>query len=555
MTFRYFVAALLVLLGSAAPLALAEPVRTEAGLVDGVQEASVRVFKGIPFAAPPVGALRWQPPQAVAKWEGTRAADRFAPVCPQLGAYPPESPPEPMSEDCLHLNVWQPPAAAERRLPVMVWIYGGGLENGSASTPLYWGDKLASHGVIVVTVSYRLGALGFLALPALRQESPLHSSGNYGLLDQIAALRWVQRNIAAFGGDPQRVTVFGQSSGANSVSALVASPLARGLFVRAIAESGGLFEPVEIDPGSWPAGAEAQGEDFMRRAGADSLAGLRRMSAEQLLKIPFGQPRLVIDGYVLRKAPFDAYRDGEQSDVELLIGNNADEGALFLGSRSVTTGNLATILKEDFPAPLVSLVGPGRAATDAAARRSAVGFEGDLRFGWDMWTWARLAASRGRHKVFFYEFSRTPPFARDGRYFGLGATHGMEMPYVFDHLDQQGLAWSEADRKLAAVMSAYWTNFAASGDPNGAGLPHWPAYTAATSDVMKLGEEIAPARLGSESRLRSIDRVYTALRFGFRWRWSLAVAMGAALAGLIVLAVLGIRRGLRPRVRVVAAGH
>jgi para-nitrobenzyl esterase len=242
----------------------AAPVMTDAGAVEGVAEGEIVAYKGIPFAAPPVGDFRWREPQPVAPWTGVRNADHFSPVCVQRGIYPDDAPPEPMSEDCLYLNVWTAAGTGQGvRLPVMVWIYGGGLVNGTASTPLYDGAALARRGVIVVTANYRLGALGFLAHPDLTRESSNHLSGNYGLLDQLAALKWIQRNIAAFGGDPANVTVFGQSSGAISISILTVSPLARGLFRRAIAQSGGLFEPIEIAPEVF-AGSRGGGGDRVR---------------------------------------------------------------------------------------------------------------------------------------------------------------------------------------------------------------------------------------------------------------------------------------------------
>ncbi len=524
--------------------AAAEPVRTEGGYVDGIEEASVRVYKAIPFAAPPVGELRWRAPQAAPAWQGVRKATAFAPMCPQRGAYPPESPPEATSEDCLYLNVWAPPGAAAQKLPVMVWIYGGGLENGSASNPLYSGDRLARHGVIVVTANYRLGVLGFLALPALAKESGKGVSGNYGLLDQVAALRWVQRNIGAFGGDPGNVTVFGQSSGSISVSALVASPLAKGLFQRAIGQSGGLFEPVAVDPGFEPAGAQAQGVEFQRASGAKTLAQLRQMPAAELLKIPFG-PHFVIDGHALAKSPFDAYRAGEQNDVDLLVGCNADEGQLFFAKRPVTLANFKQRLAEDFPAPLVWLIHPPAGGSDREARASAAAFEGDMRFGWDMWTWAQLAAQAGRKQVYYYRFSRTPPFAPGERYFGLGATHGMEMPYVFDHLDQQALAWTERDRSLARAMSTYWTNFARTGNPNGTGLPAWKAFDPARHEVMALGETIGPESIPGEDRLRRIDRVYGAIRFALAHPYALLSAAALLALALAVGAFLAVRRWWR----------
>ena len=487
------------------------PVHTVSGLVEGVQEHAAVVFKGIPFATPPVGERRWRPPQAPLPWTGVRMADRFSPVCMQNGSYPPDAPAEPMSEDCLYLNVWVPVAARRGKLPVMVWIYGGGLENGSASTPLYAGDRLVQKGVILVTANYRLGVFGFLAHPDLTSESEHHSSGNYGLLDQIAALRWVQRNIAAFGGDPGRVTVFGQSSGSISISALATSPLAKGLFHRAIGESGGLFEPMQLAAEFTLPGAEQEGRAFAARAGDTTLAALRRRSATDLMKTPFAA-HLIVDGYALPQSPYDAYRKRQQNDVALLLGSNADEGRLFLAGRTITVENFTQELERDFPAFLVRAIGPRPGATDSQAGASAAAFEREMRFRWDMWTWARLAANAGRSEVFFYQFSRVPPYRAGDKYFGWGASHGMEMPYVFDHLSQQPLAWTVQDHRLALAMSTYWTNFAKFGDPNGTGLPSWPEFKSSSEQVMQLGDEIEPEALQDEDALKRIDSVYAGAR-------------------------------------------
>ena len=523
--------------------AFAEPVATERGMVDGVPEGGIRAFKGIPYAAAPVGELRWRPPQSAPAWAGVKAADAFSPICPQKGAYPPESPPEPMSEDCLTLNIWTPGAESTQKLPVMVWIYGGGLVNGSASTPLYAGDRLATRGVVVVTFNYRIGALGFLAHPELNKESKHGGSGNYGLLDQIAALNWVKRNIAAFGGDPDQVTIFGQSSGAMSVSALIASPLAKGLFRRAIGQSGGIFEPVELDPLFTPDGAAEAGKRFASRAGAATLADLRRLPVEKLVETPF-HPQFNIDGYALTKPPYDAYAAGAQNNVDLLIGTNADEGQYFLEETTVTVANVNEVLARDFPSWLVWFVGTKSAVNDAEARAAVAAFEGDMRFRWDMWAWARHAAA-GRGRVFFYQFSRTPPFRQGDRYFGLGATHGMEMPYVFDHLDQQHVAWTAKDRELAATIPAYWTNFAKTGDPNGAGLPRWPEFRTARNQVMVLGDTTAPAPIPNEDRLNRIDRVYATARFISKNLYAVA----AAALGTVILVLAGIVIIIRRQVR------
>lgn len=518
----------------------AQPVATEGGVVEGTLDGSIRAYKGIPFAAPPVGELRWRAPQPASAWQGVRKADAFSPICPQEGAYPPESPAEPMSEDCLTLNIWTPAASASEKLPVMVWIYGGGLLNGSASTPLYAGDHLAKRGVIVVTFNYRLGVFGFLSHPDLNRETQHGASGNYGFLDQIAALNWVQRNIAAFGGDPDQVTIFGQSSGSMSVSALIASPLAEGLFQRAIGQSGGIFEPVEFDPSFTPDGAAEAGARFAARAGATTIAELRAMPAENLLEIPF-HPQFNIDGLALTKSPYDAYAANEHNDVDILVGANADEGQWFLAETDVTVTTFNDVLTRTFPGWLVWFVGAKPGADDAAARASAAAFETDMRFRWDMWAWARHAAA-GRRKVYFYQFSKAPPFREGDPYFGLGATHGMEMPYVFDHLDQQAVAWTAKDRELASAIPSYWTNFAKTGDPNGDRLPRWPEFAAGSDQVMNLGEEIGPVSIPDRDRLQRIDNIYRVARFVAHNTIGAIASALAAVVVLLLIFVLTIRR-------------
>lgn len=503
--------------------ASAAPVETEGGLIEGVEQSGAIVFKGIPYAAAPVGALRWRAPEPAPSWSGVRIADQFSPICPQQGLYPEDSPPEPMSEDCLYLNIWAPAdARAEASLPVMVWIYGGGLLNGSASTPLYAGDRLAQRGVIVVTLNYRLGALGFLAHPALTAESPQKTSGNYGHLDQIAALRWVKRNIAAFGGDPDNVTVFGQSSGSISISALIASPLAKGLFRRAIGESGGLFEPLDAAPEFKLAGAEQVGAAFAARLGAPSLEALRAAPASEIAAKRF-YPQANIDGHFLTETPYEAHARGRTSGVDLLVGSNEQEGLYFIGGRDITAANFADELKRDFPPFIVSLIGPKSPADDNAAREAFIAFEGDMRFGWNMWAWARLHAGAADGKTFYYRFAHKPPGAD-------GASHGAEMRYVFDHLDPDARDWTDKDRALAGTMADYWTNFAKTGDPNGEGLPEWPAFTAADQRALLIGDAIRAGAAPNEERLKSIDRLYAAVRF--------ALDYGVFVAGALLLLAL-----------------
>ena len=458
----------------------------------------------------------------------------------QDGMYPPDAAKEAISEDCLYLNIWKPAAASASPLPVVVWIYGGGLENGSAAVPLYAGDRLARRGVMVVTISYRLGVFGFLALPALTAESAAHHSGDYGLLDQIAALRWVKRNIAAFGGDPANITVFGQSSGSILISALTVSPLAKGLFQKAIAESGGLFEPMDLSPQLQLKGAEAQGAQFMAAAGARSLAALRNTPAQRLIKVPFS-PQIIIDDYVLPGAPWKTYAAGKANKVTLLLGWNADEGSLFLRHTHVTPTSYRQVLDQDFPSLFVRLLAPSPGSTVQSARRAAVAFNTDMRFRWDMWRWALLADRHAGDRVYMYEFTRAPPYPEDSLYHGLGATHGIEMQYAFDHLAPQGIDWTAADRRLARVMPDYWTRFARTGDPNGPGLPHWPRFLPQHPQVMRLGTQIRAEPIADVTPLRRISRVYDVAQYVVTHWIAMIVAVAMVIAALVAVTWILIR--------------
>jgi para-nitrobenzyl esterase len=493
-------------------LAAAAPVRLDSGLLEGVEDGDLRVFKGVPFAAPPVGALRWREPLPPAPWTGVRPAAAFAPACPQTGVSMPGETPPATSEDCLYANVWAPRRA--QGLPVIVWIHGGGFANGSASMPLYWGDRLARRGVIVVTLGYRLGPLGFLALPELTAESPHHASGDYGLLDQIAALNWVHRNIAAFGGDPARVTIAGQSAGAMSVSILMASPLAKGLFQRAIAQSGGMFEPLQLAPGYQLAVAEKTGEGYARSLGAATLADLRRLPAEALLKgdaSAVSHP--VRNGYVMPTSPYDVFAAGAQNDASILIGSNADE------ARSLVS-DLSAVKAATFEADIAGQFGPLPPSllaayphkTDADAVKARLDFERDLRFGWDMWAWAGLEASRGHGAVYYYHFAQRPPFPAGSVYADWGPSHFAELWYSFDHLDQYPWRWTAADRRLADLMATYWTNFARGGDPNGPGLPRWPRFSPETPRMLYLDGSVHAGPVANLATLRVFDAVYGQVR-------------------------------------------
>jgi para-nitrobenzyl esterase len=449
-------------------------VKTESGTIEGVERDGIATYKGVPFATPPLGDLRWREPQPVSHWTGTRKADAFAPACPQTGVSMPGETPPAISEDCLYLNIWVPAKRAAERLPVMVWIHGGGYTNGSASMPLYWGDALAQRDIVVVTVAYRLGPLGFLAHPDLTAESPDKSSGNYGLLDQIAALRWVQRNIAAFGGDPSRVTIAGQSAGAMAVSILMASPQARGLFHRAIGQSGGLFEPLQLAPQYLLANAEADGQKYVDSLHADSIAALRRRPAAELLTGADRVSHPVIEPRVLPAPPYDAFVSGAYNEVPLLLGFNADEARALVDVSLVKAATFKTDIERSFGALPPALMDAYPHDTDALAQQARLDFERDLRFGWDMWKWARLNSTHER--TYFYRFAQSPPFPKTSVRHGWGASHFAELWYMFNHLNQESWSWSTQDRKVAALMAGYWTNFVKTGNPNGGGLLQWPTF-------------------------------------------------------------------------------
>jgi para-nitrobenzyl esterase len=488
----------------------AKPVKVESGAIEGVTKGALTIYMGVPFAAPPVGELRWREPQPVAHWKGTRQASSFAPACMQKGVSMPGEKPPVTSEDCLYLNVWTPARKATERLPVLVWIHGGGHTNGSASMPLYWGDKLARRGVVVVTIAFRLGPLGFLAHPELTAESANKSSGNYALLDQIAALEWIQRNIGAFGGDRARVTIAGQSAGAMAVSMLMASPRAKGLFHRAIGQSGGLFEPMQIAPRYLLANAERDGEKYVSSLRADSIAALRKRPAADLLEGTAGSvSHPVIEPYVLPAPPYDAFLSGAHNNVPILVGFNAEEARALVDVSSVKSATFEADIVRSFgklPSPLMAAYPH---ATDAQAQQARLDFERDLRFGWDMWTWARLQSARG--PAYFYHFMRKPPFPVDSTYHNWGASHFAELWYMFDHLDQEAWAWTPGDRRLAESMASYWTNFVKSGDPNGDALPRWPTF-GADGEALHLNDPVSVEHLPGTKQLKVFDAVYDAVR-------------------------------------------
>jgi para-nitrobenzyl esterase len=505
---------LLTLLAAAIPaLARGATVRIDTGLLRGAQAHDVVAYDGVPFAAPPIGPLRWREPQAVPPWKGVRDATAFAPACLQLGVSMPGEPAPRTSEDCLYLNVWAPTGRHRGPLAVMVFIPGGGYTNGATSLPLYWGDRLAKRGVVVVTVGYRLGPLGYLAHPELTAESARHSSGNYGLMDQAAALQWVRRNIAAFGGDPANVTIFGQSAGAMSVSMLMVSPLAQGLFQRAIGESGGLFEPLQLAPQYGLRAAERDGEAYAKSVGASSLAELRALPGAKLLG---GQgwkvSHPVIESYALPMSPYDAFVAGRQAKVPVLVGWNAEEARSLSDLSAAKAATFTADIRKAFGPLPAALIDAYPHADDAQAVTARADFERDLRFAWDDWAWARLQAMAGQ-PVYAYRFEHRPLFPAGSVRAGWGASHFSELWYVFDHLDQETWSWTAADRSLADAMAGYWVNFAKTGDPNGPSRPAWPKLQPADgAPVLRLEDPIRPGPPPELATLKVFDSVYSSLR-------------------------------------------
>ncbi len=506
-----------VALGWCSSLCAAPPVQTANGLVEGKTSADgkVRIFEGIPFAAPPVGDLRWREPQPAANWDGVRKATEFGARCMQSNIFPDmvfrdQGP----SEDCLYLNVWTSAVDANAKLPVMVWIHGGGFAAGAASEPRQDGEHLAEKGLVVVSLNYRLGVFGFFAHPGLAKESGHHAAGNYGLMDQTAALAWVQKNIAAFGGDPQEVTIFGESAGSFSVCAQIASPLTKGLFERAIGESGAFFGPTL--PAKSLEKTEQVGVSFGESIGAGSLEALRAKSAEDLLKAAakYHDFRFVpnVDGYFLPEDVYSIYAAGKQRSVPLLAGWNADEGSYrgFFKDAQPTVPNYLARLHELFGKEADAVFKLYPAATDEQAKRSAQDLAGDQFIGYSTWKWIEMQSATGGAPVYRYRFEDAPPIGPDEKDLKAaewrGAYHSSEIEFVFEDLASKHLPWRPGDRKLSEEMASYWTNFAKTGSPDGNGLPRWSAYMKQDGyQVMHLSPEPHAAADTQRARYELLD--------------------------------------------------
>ncbi len=475
------------------------------GTLEGVVEKSgIRSFKGVPFGAPPVGDLRWKPPQPVKNWTGVRKADKFGPRCMQRAIFGDMNfRSDGMSEDCLYLNVWTPAKTGKEKLPVLVYFFGGGFMAGDGSEPRYDGESMATKGIVTISISYRLSVFGFMAHPELTKESPNKASGNYALFDQYAALKWVQENIAAFGGDPKRVTIAGESAGSIAVSAQMASPLSKNLIAGAIGESGSIMGALSATPLSE---GEQAGVKFGQAIGKESLAALRAMPADQLLEATAkpGLPRFspVVDGYFFPKAPVEIFAAGEQARVPLLAGSNSEESgaAGVLGRETPTVENYKKALERLYPGKGEQVFKLYPATNENEVLDAARDLAGDRFISFSTWKWVELATKTGGKPTYYYRYDRPRPAMRPemgnaqaGLAGGVirnpqpnagpprpaprGAVHSAEIEYAMGNLDGNKVyAWTPDDYKVSKVMQEYFANFIKTGNPNGKGLPKWPTF-------------------------------------------------------------------------------
>ncbi len=484
-------------------------ITTASGKLSGIEENGIQIFKGIPFAAPPVGDLRWKAPQPVTPWNGVKK-------CVAFGASPVQAPPvpfmcwseeylipkEPIGEDCLYLNVWAPKKSNTKKA-VLVYIYGGGFRTGGAGCAIYDGTAMAKKDIVFVTINYRVGVFGFLAHPELSKESANKTSGNYALLDMIAALKWVKENIASFGGDSNRVTIAGQSAGAFAVNFLAASPLAKGLIHGVIAESGGSILPSAIRPAMHLPQAEATGVDFAKSIGCSSIAELRKKSADEILNANPGAIGPFEDGFVVPTSMLQTYVNGKQNDIPTILGWNLDDKMI---GKPVSAKQYEDDIKKQFGANAEKILLQYPATNDAIAAKSQGDLSRDQTFGIQGYTWASLQSEHGKAPIFVYSFNRKLPPSSPANDFG--AFHTGEVPYAYNNLHTvNNRPFTNADFELADQMSSYWSNFAKTGNPNGAVLLNWPAYTKETKQIIQLDTKSQVVRLPTEQKLNTLSKI------------------------------------------------
>jgi len=482
------------------------------GELEGVNESGIKTFKGLPFAAPPVGNLRWREPQPAVNWNGVRKADKFGPRAMQLPVFGDMNfRSNGMSEDCLYLNVWTPSKNGNEKLPVLVYFYGGGFIAGDGSEPRYDGESLARRGIVTVTVNYRLGIFGFFCHPELTKESIHHASGNYGLLDQSAALVWVQKNIAAFGGDPKKVTIAGESAGSFSVSAQMASPLSKNIIAGAIGESGSLLG---LNPTASLKDAEKYGTDFAANIKANSLADLRAVPAEDLLKATAkgGRFPVCVDGYFFPKSPLEIFQSGQQAHVPLLVGWNSQENSYqsIIGDSKPTIENYKKGVEKMYGDKSTDVLRVYNASTDEEVEQIATALAGDRFIGYSTWKWSDVQSKTGQRPVYRYLYARPRPQMRSemgnataGLAGGVirdtssnkkptpppakGAVHSAEIEYALGNLSTNRVYdWQPEDYAVSEIMQTFFVNFIKTGNPNGLGVPEWKAVDNKSVHVMHI---------------------------------------------------------------------
>jgi para-nitrobenzyl esterase len=494
-----------------APLLLSDekPIaNTNAGKVAGFKEGNINVFKGIPFAAPPVGELRWKAPQPIKPWSGVKDCIQFAASPMQFDPVPfmcwSEEfliPKKPIDEDCLYLNVWAKNTATKK--PVLVYIYGGGFVSGGAGCAIYDGKEMAEKDVVFVSINYRVGVFGFLAHPELTNESGYGASGNYALLDMIASLKWVKENIAAFGGDPNQVTIAGQSAGAFAVNHLCASPLAKGLFKGAIAQSGGSVLTSALRPTTSLQQAENMGLDFAKKLNARSIEDLRKLSAQNIFNAKQGLTYPIEDGYVLPSSIADIYANGKQNDVALILGWNLDDKVT---GPPVKAEAYKQQLQKQFGTNADKVLQYYPATNDVIAAASQDNLSRDGFFGVQGYAWANAQLLKGKSNVFVYNFNRKLPSYCAASNFG--AFHTGEVPYVFNNLKTVNRPWEAIDIQLADQVSNYWVNFVKTGNPNGTNLTIWPAYNTQKEQVLIINKQTEAKLMPFKEGLQILSTIY-----------------------------------------------
>ncbi|MES2518603.1 MAG: carboxylesterase family protein [Bacteroidota bacterium] len=486
-------------------------VKTENGEIEGYTNQGLRIFKGIPFAAPPVGEFRWKAPQPVKSWEGIKK-------CIAFGASPMQASPvpfmcwseeflipkEPISEDCLYLNVWSGAKSNKEKRPVFVYIYGGGFRSGGAACPIYDGEAMAKKGVIFVSINYRVGVFGFLAHPELSKESSHNASGNYALMDMIAALKWVQKNIEAFGGDAKNVTIAGQSAGAFGVNYLVASPLTKGLIHKAIAESGGSFYKNPLRPDVDMKGAEEMGVKYAKSLNCSNLAELRAKSSEEIQKYQGGLSSPIVDGYVMPEGIFEIFSQGKQNDIPTIVGWNEDDR---VSGPPVKVEIFKEQMEKRFGDNTADFFKAYPAETEQQSVQSQMALGRDESFGVQDYTWAKMQVKTGKSRVFIYNFNRKLPAHTPETQFG--AFHTGEVPYAYNNLHTVKRPWEAIDYKIADMMSSYWVNFAKMSNPNGKGLPVWETYQPVTEQVMIIDKLSGSKPLPSKVQMVFWEKYYS----------------------------------------------